>query len=98
MSDEITSRRGLILLALHEQFPQQLTWRALLGRVRLAYLTDDVDREVSRDLAYLVAKDLVEEESAEVGRRKILAYRLTPTGVDVAEGTRQEPGITIERG
>lgn|GEM_PF-7028197 len=88
-------RRGLILLAIYEQYPGFLN-DAVVNRIMGPLYADDV-KELGRDLAYLVECELVEERSDRVGRASIRSFKLTTGGVDVAQGSVKHPGVHIEQ-
>jgi hypothetical protein len=93
--DEIVSlRRGMILLALHAQYPHALTQAMLERAVGPFY---EQLRGFSVDLAYLQEKGLCTSESTMVGLKVFVSYRITTKGIDLVDGAVEEPGIQIER-
>lgn len=94
--DTPSLRRGILLLALHAQFPLALTRPALDRQVGPFYAHDPV--QLVRDLAYLEQKGFLVQKRARIGQHVIETATLTPAGVDVVEGTTSDPGIEIVRG
>jgi len=98
MSDinETRLRRGLILHALHAQYPMALTKSSLEKQVGPFYEGDQ--RALNRDLAYLEESRFLEDRSSDIADRTIHAYRITPAGVNLVEGATKDPGVHFERG
>lgn len=93
--DVLPMQRGVILHALHAQYPLVLLERAL--RQQVGELVAD-ERVFTRILAYLDDKKLIELVDREIGGVRVRAYRLTADGVDVVERRRAEAGITVTVG
>jgi hypothetical protein len=91
VADNSRQVRGLILSALHAQYPYPLTAIALDLQVRPFYAGDN--RALVRDLAYLAEKKLIETETSTVGERQVAVTRITAAGIDVLEGTTKDPGV-----
>lgn len=91
--DEAPLRRGLVLLALHAQYPMALMEAALERQVMPFYGNDR--RALGRDLAYLDDKGLLQATEQAVGGRTLRSFTITVDGVDVVDGTVQVPGVTI---
>lgn len=87
------ARRGLILLALNEQFPLPMMEAALHARVAPVFLGDE--RAWSKDLAYLEQRGFVKRTEETVMGRKLVTFALTPDGINVAEGSVTDPGVEI---
>lgn len=88
-------RRGLVLQALHAQYPLPLMQAALDRQLGSFY--DGDARAYARDLAYLKEKGLITEDRQQVADRLLVSLRLTSAGVDVVEGTVTDPGVEIVR-
>ena len=91
-------RRGMVLLALHSQYPLALRTAALEGR--LAGVYDDAMRGLPRDLAYLAdsAVGAIRRETQTAAGRTYEVITLTAHGVDIVEGVATHAGIQIDRG
>lgn len=90
--------RAMVILALEAQYPHQMTEASLLQHLRGAYGGLDAARALARDLAYIEELGLADSEVTKLGARRIISWRLTAAGVDVAEGSTTVPGITVEPG
>lgn len=95
-ADETRLRRGLILHALHAQFPLRLSAASLQRQVGPFYQGEA--KALERDLAYLEQKGALELHSDEVGGLTVRAFSITPAGIDLVERTTTDPGITFARG
>lgn len=94
--NETRLRRGLILHALHAQFPMALTKSSTEKQVGPFYGGDT--RSLARDLAYLEESGFLEDRSSEIGDRTVHAYKITPAGMNLVEGATKDPGVHFERG
>lgn len=92
----IRRRRGLLLLTLLEQYPLALMEAVAWRQVKQLYAEDE--DAFRRDVHYLCDKQLIELRTEKLGGRNLRSLNLRPAGVDVAEGSVPEPGITIEHG
>ena len=88
-------RRGVVLLALHAQFPLALARPALDRQVGPFYAMDPL--QLHRDLAYLEQKGLLTQKKGTVGNHRIEIITLTPDGADVVEGATAIPGVEFAR-
>lgn len=86
-------RRGLVLHALHAQYPMALTQGALDRQVSVFYAGDS--KAQARDLAYLAERELLRREQTEVGGQVVVAFRITAKGVDIVERLVTDPGVEI---
>lgn len=87
-------RRGLILQTLAPQYPVLLLTAALEQRV-VEYYPDDA-RALSRDLAYLEEKKLIQRVQRQIaGGIDASGYKLTADGVDVVEKRVKCVGVTF---
>lgn len=94
MSDPIARvRRGMLLAALNAQYPHPLTELALELQTRAFYAGDP--RAMVRDLAYLVESGYLTRAAEKLGGREFATYKITPTGIDICEGSTTDPGIEI---
>lgn len=94
--DDLRIRRGLLVLALYDQYPHKLTEASLERQVGTFYAGDS--RALARDLNYLEELGFIRRESETIGRRTIQAFELTASGVDLAEGTTAHAGVEIVGG
>jgi hypothetical protein len=93
--DEVVGlRRGILLQALHAQYPYALT-RAMLEKAVCALYP--ALKGMDADIEYLREKGLLTSEETTVAARVYRSYKLTAAGVDVVEGSTTLPGISIER-
>lgn len=92
-TDNTRLRRGLILQALHSQYPYALTSPALGRQVGMFYMGDE--RGLTRDLAYLEERQLLGREEAAVGAIRVVTYKLTAGGLLVVEGVAADAGVEI---
>lgn len=92
MSDLARLHRGLVLQALHAQYPLALTEVALERQVAAIIGGGAV---LERTIAYLVEKGLVERNSVQLGQRRLSAVKLRVSGVDLVEGTTTDPAIDL---
>src|SRR5690606_19035136 len=81
-------RRGLVLMALHGQYPMPLT-NTSLNRAVSAFYAGTEPRAQTRDLAYLKERGLIRSENHEISGRTFQTWTLTAVGVDVVEGVVQ---------
>ncbi|MCA9640129.1 MAG: hypothetical protein KC492_05515 [Myxococcales bacterium] len=93
--NEVQLRRGLLLLALHEQYPYPLTETALQRQVGAFYAAEP--KAMARDLHYLADKGYLARVEATIAGRQVRSFQATPQGVDVAEGSVVDPGVEISR-
>ncbi len=96
-AEESRLRRGVVLLALHAQYPLTLAERALELQVRAFYVGTSADRNLARDLAYLEESGRILRNEDEIDGVPIRTWKLTPAGVRLAEGTETDPGVEISR-
>lgn len=93
MRDESRLRRGLVLQALHAQYPYPLTEAALSRQISVIYLGDE--RARARDVAYLEEKGFLQVERATVGAVTLRTFKITTAGVDVVEGSTKDAGVEL---
>ena len=94
MNEELRERRGLILHALHANYPNPVT-RGAIDRQVMPFYTSV--KELDRDIEYLADKGFLEKRETEIGERKIRNYEITPAGVDLVDGSTQDPGVHFAR-
>lgn len=94
MSDQLRERRGLILHALHANFPLR-TMRAAIERAVMPFYVGEA-AQFARDIEYLRAKGYLDVHQEHVGRSAVEAYSISPAGVDLVERTTADPGVFIQ--
>lgn len=89
-------RRGLLLLALHAQYPNALLRASLDGLVGAAWFGDT--EAWARDAAYLQRQGLVLVDEAPLpGGRTLETWALTEAGFGLVEGAATDPAVQIAR-
>ncbi len=86
--------RGILLDFLQKIYPNEVE---LLGIYAVFYERYTVN-EINKALGYLVDKGYVKEETVPNPYRRyrcIKTYKLTPKGLDLLEGTINDPGIFL---
>ena len=92
---EAQLRRGLLLLALHDQYPHPLMEAALVRATAALYAAEPKDR--ARDLAYLAEQGLLTADESTLANRVLRTFRLTAAGLDVVDGATVDPGVALIR-
>jgi hypothetical protein len=91
--DQLRERRGLILHSLHAQYPMRLM-RTALDRNVMPFYAGEAG-QFDRDVEYLRDKGYLDVEEQTLAGRSISAFKITPAGVDLVEGSTKDPGIII---
>jgi hypothetical protein len=89
-------RRGLLLLSVHHGYPHSVA-EALLRQAVGAVYAGELPA-LDRDLAYMCDRGFFLRHVDHVGRSAVTSFRLSPAGVDLAEGVTADPAIHVERG
>lgn len=95
MDEVVRLRRGMVLHALHVQYPLSLAQAALERQIAPHYMFDRLAKESTRDLAYLREKGLIAREEQKIGEAVIVTWRITPAGIDLVEGVATDPAIDV---
>ncbi len=86
--------RGLILDFLHRIYPHNIEKIAIIE----TFYKDWKPKQIEKSLGYLKDKGYIEETAFQHPVRKfekVIAYKITPDGIDILERTKEDNGITL---
>lgn len=96
--EEARIRRGLILLALHMNYPHPVRDASLSTQLRPAYFGADGPRAYTQDLIWLERKKYLIRAQDDVQGRVYVTYTITEDGVLIADRSVRDPGVQIGAG
>lgn len=92
-TEHLTLRRGWLLLSLYSQFPRPILRHSLRSAEGVFSYTDD--RSLELDVWYLSERGFLGIERMKAGEAEVVALNLRPDGVNIVEGTAEDPGVTL---
>ena len=88
--------RGELLVFLYDIHPLSISLTSIYQTYFQYYRTEDIDKI----LEYLVEKDYVEEETVQPPNtmfETVKRYKITPSGIDLLDGTTADAGVVFVR-
>ena len=88
--------RGELLCFLYDIHPLSISLTSIYQTYFQYYKTEDIDKI----LEYLVEKGYVEEETVQPPNtmfETVRRFKITPAGIDLLDGTIEDPGVLIVR-